>query len=189
MYMTAVLTKAAELQIQLTDQRFDEWLLEDVFHIRWWALPLLFIIDICVWWKVIDKSRLNEIILFAAITSIMILALDELGEELTLWDYPTDVFPLFPPVAAINLSCLPSFYAILYQFFSKWKGYVIASVLMAAFSCFVFEPIFIGLGMYQLLTWKPYYGFPLYFAIGIITKALLGMIKAINKKNSSPACT
>lgn len=187
--MTVVLSKATEIQLQLTDKRFDEWLLDDVFHLRWWALTLLFAIDVYLWWKVVDKSRLSEIILFAAITSVMILALDELGEELTLWDYPTDFFPLFPPVASVDLAALPFLYALIYQIFGKWKGYIIVSIIMSAFSCFVFEPIFLWLGMYQTITWKTYYGLPLYFAIAIIAKAALGMIKAINKKSRANLLT
>jgi hypothetical protein len=37
-----------------------------------------------------------------------------------------------------------------------------AMAVMAVFACFVFEPIFLWLGMYKTITWKVYYGLPLY---------------------------
>jgi hypothetical protein len=80
----------------LTLTRFEEWLRSDLFHLRWWVIVLLFALDILPLWKYVDKARLREIVFFSAVTAVMILILDELGEELTLWYYPTDVFPLFP---------------------------------------------------------------------------------------------
>jgi hypothetical protein len=114
----------------------------------------------------------------------MILILDEVGEELALWDYPVDIFPLFPPISAINLSCLPFLYSLVYQFFGTWKSFLIASAVMALFSCFIFEPLFALAGMYQLLAWKSYYGLPLYFAIGVGAKAFLSLAKRVESKRN-----
>lgn len=171
-----------ELQSKLTHLRFDEWLDADVFHVRWWILLILFAVDIWLWWLLADKKRLPEIVLFAAITSVMILILDEVGEEMTLWDYPTDVFPLFPPIASIDLACLPFLYALIYQYFKTWKSFVVLSAVMSLVSCFVFEPIFVWLKLYQMLNWKSWYGLPLYFAIGVLAKAILSLIDAVMDK-------
>ncbi len=89
---------AAELQWHLTCVRFEEWAQYDVFHFRWWLLIALYILCAYIWWRTVDKSRLMEIVLYSALIIIIILTLDELGEELTLWDYPVDIFPLFPPI-------------------------------------------------------------------------------------------
>lgn len=173
---------AVEIQMQLTIKRFTEWLVEDIFHLRWWLLLALYFLSFWIWWKLADKTRLNEIVLFTAIVSIKILILDELGEELALWDYPVDIFPLFPPIAAINLSALPFLYSIIYQTFSKWKAYIVASAVMSVFSCLVFEPLFVLAGIYQMLKWKSYYGLPIYFEIGVVSKLMLSGIQLISRK-------
>ena len=178
------MSNAIDLQLQLTITRFTQWLKDDVLHLKWLILLLIFVMAVYLWWKIIDKTRLHEIILFAAIASMMILVMDEVGEELTLWDYPVDIFPLFPPISAIDLSALPFLYAAIYQYFSQWKGYIIASIIMSLSSCFVFEPIFVWTGIYQMITWKSYYGLPLYFAIGIISRLILTFIKSVSRKRN-----
>ena len=172
-----------EVQWQLTTTRFYEWMQNDVFHFKWWLLLVLFIIFAYIWWKTVDKSRLNEIVLYTSLITIIALVLDELGEELTLWDYPYDLFPLFPPLTAIDLVCLPMVYSLIYQHFSTWKKFIIASIIMAAIFCFVLEPLFVLVGVYQMLKWKSYYGFPIYTSMGICIKAVVNMVYSKSAKS------
>lgn len=168
-----------ELQWQLTSARFEEWFQNDLFHFKWWILVSLYLLCAYIWWKTVDKRRLREIVLYTAIIILIILTLDELGEELTLWDYLVDVFPLFPPISAIDFSCLPLVYSLIYQHFRTWKSFTIASFMMAVIFCFVCEPIFVFAGIYQPLTWKYYYGLPIYFTMAISTKAAVIFIYKI----------
>ena len=174
---------AIEVQWQLTLARVDQWLQNEVFHFRWWLLLVLFAACAFFWWKKVDKSRLQEIVLYTAIITIITLVLDELGEELTLWDYPFDLIPLFPPLTAIDLSCLPIVYSMIYQHFRTWKGFVIASIVMAGIFCFLLEPLFVWIGVYQMLTWKSYYGFPIYLFMAIGAKALVSKIYTTSLKS------
>ena len=174
----------ADIQWKLTSARFEEWFQTELLRFRWWLLLLVFLFSIVVWWKTVDKSRLNEIILYAGIVTVMILILDELGEEMTLWDYPVEIFPLFPPIAAIDLASLPLVYSVIYQHFRTWKSFAIASIIMSVLSCFVLEPLFVLSGIYQMITWKTYYGLPLYFAIGICSKAIMVKIFRTQTKHS-----
>jgi hypothetical protein len=182
--MQTIVTDAlsvAEVQWHLTRTRFDEWMREDVFHFGWWFLLILFLISAFVWWKKVDKSRLYEIILYAVLISIITLILDELGEELTLWDYPIDIFPLFPPISAVDLASLPIIYSLIYQHFRTWKTFITATIVMAAINCFIAEPLFALGGIYQPLTWKYYYGFPIYIAMAICTKAVVIKLYKISR--------
>jgi hypothetical protein len=171
------------LQWELTLTRFEDWLKNDAFRFEWWLLLAVFLLSLFIWWKTVDKARLNELVLYAAIVSVMILVLDELGEELTLWDYPVEIIPLFPPIAAIDLASLPLVYSLIYQYFKTWKSFTVASIVMSVASCFVFEPLFVMSGIYQMITWKNYYGLPLYFAIAMCAKAMLARIFSIESKH------
>lgn len=172
--------KAAEIQWHLTCVRFEGWMREDVFRFRWWLLLMIFIVSAYMWWKIVDKSRFSEIVLYMVLISISALILDELGEELCLWDYPTDIFPLFPPISAVDLASMPIVYAIIYQYFNKWKTFITAMVITSAVFSFILEPLLVFAGLYQPLTWKYYYGFPIYFLIAVCTKAVV--IKFYNIK-------
>jgi hypothetical protein len=170
---------AIELQLELSRTRIDMWLRNSAFRWRWWALLLLFLVIVFLWWKLVDKRRLGENILYTALIVLVVLILVELGEELSLWDYPVDVIPLFPPISAIDLVCLPFVYSMVYQMFRTWKGFTLASLAMAVIFCFVCEPIFVFLGIYQTITWKYYYGLPIYFTMAILTKAAVGLLYRI----------
>jgi hypothetical protein len=171
-----------DVQKQLTTARLDEWMRNEVFHLRWWFLLVLFIISLYIWWKIVDKSRLHEIVLYTAMIIILVLVLDEFGEELILWDYPYDLLPLFPPLFSVDLASLPIVYSLVYQYFRKWKGFIIASVVMAGIFCFILEPLLVLAGVYQMLKWKSYYGFTIYIFIALGTKALVNLIYSIHSR-------
>lgn len=173
-----------EVQWKLTMARFDEWIKGDVLSFHWWSLLVLCIICAYAWWKLTDKSRLNELILYTGLIIIMIIVLDELGEELSLWVYTTDLFPIFPPITAIDFSCMPMVYSLIYQYFRPWKSFIIATVVMAIIFCFACEPIFVWSGIYKMLKWKSYYGFPIYISLAIMSKAVVNKIYCISKHNN-----
>lgn len=180
--MDAEMQTMMKVQQELTRARLDDWV-EKLFSPGWWFLLFLFIISTIIWWKTANKAKLPEIILHASIIIIMTLALDQLGEELSLWYYPVDVTPLFPPLSAVDLSSLPMVYSIIYQRFSKWKGFLIASILMSSIFCFILEPLFVWIGVYQPIIWKSYYGFPIYIAMGIIAKAAADKVRSVAAKS------
>lgn len=176
---TIVLQPDVELQWKLTCARFDEWIKTDLFTIKWWFMIFLFAATSFYWWKSVDKSRLNEIIFYTAIIIIFILILDELGLELTLWDYTSDLFPLFPPISAINLSCIPMVYSLIYQYFMTWKSFITSTVVMAVIFCFICEPFFVWIGVYQMLYWRSYYGFPIYILLAVLGKIIVIKVNKI----------
>lgn len=175
----------SETQWLLTSTRFEEWMKNDVFHFRWWFLLGFFIISAYTYWKMVDRSRLTEITLFTALVTILTLVLDELGEELTFWVYPVDIVPLFPPLTSVDLASLPIVYSLIYQYCNGWWKFTIASIVTAAIFSFILEPLLVWGGFYQTLTWKYYYGFPLYIAMAICLKAVVSKLFKITESNKS----
>jgi hypothetical protein len=169
-----------EDQWRLTAMRFYEWVRDELFSPNWWILAALFVLTALIWWKKVDKSRLGEMLLYTALIIIFIIILDELGEELSLWYYTADIFPLFPPINAVDISCMPAVYMLVYQYSKNWKAFIIATVVMALVFCFVFEPIFVWSGIYAMLTWKSYYGLPIYIFIGLASKAVISIINSVS---------
>jgi hypothetical protein len=184
--------KDVEIQRDLTEIHFKEWLLNDVFQYKWWLLLGLIIVLLFIWWIMLDKSRLHDICLYAVLAAIIFMGLNEYGEELTLWDYPTDIISVFPPLSSINLIVIPLIYSIIYQYFKSSKNFILAAIITSAVICLIFEPIFSWIGFYQLLKWKYYYSFPIYAVISICIRAIVIRInkytikcKSMQSKSSS----
>lgn len=172
----------AKIQKHLTSMRIDQWLREDLFHFSWWLLLAMIIGLALIWWKLVDKKRLLEICLYAMLTFIIVIGLDEYGEELSLWDYPTDIMPIFRPLTAVNLSILPIVYSLIHQYFSTWKSFIAAITIMTAVFCFIFEPALAWGKLYQPLMWKYYFGFPIYIATAICVRLAVIHIYNITEK-------
>lgn len=173
--------KEVGIQKQLTEIHIDLWKGSVFLHPKWWLLILLLLLLIIVWWRVCDKSRAKEICLFAGLMTIISLGINEYGEELTLWEYPVDIIPVFPPLSSINLVALPLIYSIVHQHFKTWKGYIFSSFIASVLICFILEPVLSWLEFYRLLKWEYYLGVPLYFTASVCVRAAVGKIKKIER--------
>ena len=168
--------KDVNIQRQLTEMHIKEWQQNDVFQAKWYLLILAVIVVWVIWWIFLDKSRFSEISLFVVFSIILFLGVHEYGEELTLWDYPTDIIPVFPPMSSINLVCLPVIYSLVYQHFSQRKSFILADIITSAAICFIFEPLLSWAQFYALLHWNYLFNFIIYAAITIFIRTVLTKI-------------
>ncbi len=181
-FITEGLPPDVAQQWKLSSDRLDEWLRGEVFTLKWWVLLAMFLLMAVLWWKLANKKRLAELALYTAFIIIFIIVLDELGEELSLWYYTVDLIPWFPPITAVDITCMPLVYMLIYQYCKTWKSFLIATVIMSAVFCFVLEPLFVWVDVYRMLTWKSYYGLPLYVAIAVASKFAVRSINFISAK-------
>jgi hypothetical protein len=172
-------------QWRLTETRFGEWLRDELFTWQWWALLALMIGTAFLICKLADRKRLVETATFTTIIILFIIILDEIGEEMSLWYYPIDVFFMFPPTTAVDISCMPLAYMLIFQWFRGWKSFALATAAMSLLFCLAVEPVFVRSGMYVMLKWKSIYGFPIYALIAFAAKAAVQLIR----KRSMPCAS
>jgi len=165
-----------DLSIQLQIQH---WLKYELFTPQACLLLGMLILPWFVWWKLVDKKRFLEIIIFGMLICTAATILDEVGCQLNWWDYRYDIEPLFPRLIPMNFTVLPIMYMLIYQYFTKWKSFITANIIASALFSFVGEPLFSMTGIYVLLKWKHYYSFPIYFILAIIFKLILNWIKKV----------
>jgi hypothetical protein len=176
-----------ELRTKLKDTNIKYWFNENVFTFPWWVLLIGTVIFIIFWWRFLDKSRISEILLYGFMATTLIMFLDVVGTSALLWGYPNMLFPLVPPVIAIDIGHLPIIYMMIYQYFQSWKSFFIAMTIGSLIISFVFEPTAVCLGIYEMNNWKHIYSFPIYILIGVFFKWLIIKIKNLesNKKKSN----
>lgn len=184
--------QSVDIQKHLSAMHLDAWLKDDVFTFRWWLLLSLIIISLVLWWLMLDKSRLKELLLFTALGVILSLGLHEYGEELIFWDYPTDIIPFFPPLSSIDLLILPLSYSLAYQYWGKRRPYIKAVLIITAIVCFMIEPLLARIGLYQLLNWQYYYSYPLFLALALslryITMLLIRLTEKGRREKGGASC-
>lgn len=170
---------AQNISIQL---QIHHWLKYELFTPQCGLLLLMLILPWFIWWKLADKKRFLEIIIYGLLISIVSTLLDEVGCQLNLWEYRYDIEPLFPRLIPMNYTMLPVGYMLIYQHFAKWKSFIAASIIMAAVFAFIGEPVMAMTGIYVLLKWKHFYSFPIYLILAIIFKGALKWIMRVHQR-------
>lgn len=163
----------------LTYARIDNWIDTDFNTLGWWLQIALLVITLLVWWKLVDKKRLVELTFYGFAIMTVSIWLDEAGYELGLWYYPIDLIPVFPPSTAIDYVMLPAIYALVYQYCSSWRSFIIGTSILAGLFSFILEPLLVKFGFYVPICWNYYYSFPAYIAIGILMRITVEKLKTI----------
>jgi len=166
-----------EAQKNLLEINYTYWIEHVLFSFNWWFLIILTILPWGIWWRFVDKKRIIEISLMGALVMISAVILDVIGVSLLLWLYTYKNIQMIPILSTIDLTIVPIVYMFVYQFFPKWKSYLIALVVVTTGSAFIAEPLFVWMDIYIQYSWKHMYSFFIYITIGIIFKWLIQKMK------------
>lgn len=170
---------------ELADMRLEYWINHDLFSFQWWLLVVVLIVPWIIWWKYVDKNRLSQILLFGTLLMLLVMMLDDLGVETHLWSYPYQLISMMPRLISIDQGIIIIAHMFLYQYFSKWKKFIIANTVMAIIFTFVFEPIVVWLDIYRLENWRYIYSLPIYILKAVLIKWIVDEVilkRQINSK-------
>ena len=169
------LKKASEYSIE-------HWTKYEVNTWRWWLNISLWIIPLIIWWRLVDKKRIFEILFLGSMISLLSIFADIYGSELVTWAYMYRVVPNIPRLIPIDIGVMPVGYMIIYQYFPRWKEYSIAVLILALLYTIVGETLMIYLDLYKLYTWRIIYSFPIYIIFGIIAKLVVNWLIKVKEK-------
>jgi hypothetical protein len=174
-----------ELHEQLVDMRIDYWLEKNLFTLQWWILLFVLIIPWAIWWKLVDKKRIHEILLFGSFLTVLVLLLDNLGVELILWSYPHQLVSIIPSQIPVDNGIIIVAHMLIYQYFRRWQTFITANIVMALIFTFVAEPITVWLEIYRLDNWEYIYSLPIYILKAVMIKALVQKVFSLSQKGGA----
>ena len=161
-----------EMQRQLRDASMIHWA-KYVFNTwQWWLNIAALILPIILWWKLVNKKKLMEIVVYGFFVSSLAILLDTIGETSVLWEYPYLVIPMDYILIDTDYAVLPVVYMLAYQYFPTWKGFISVNILISAIFSFLAEPLLLWLGLYEVHGWKFIYSFPIYVVIAIVSRLI-----------------
>jgi hypothetical protein len=172
-----------KIRNELHNKYSEYWLNNNLFSLAWWLMLILCISLWFIWWKLVNKTKLLEIVAFGTMVGLIASVIDIIGCENVLWGYPNDLDPLITPLTVTDFCLIPISYMFLYQYFVNWKSFVIASVLLSAFYVCVAESLAEQLGIFQLNHWKHIYDFPMYILLALLLKWVINKIVLIQKNS------
>lgn len=182
----SLLGEMEDVHRKLTELRQDYWLHYDLFSPQWWLMLAALVLPWIVWWKLVDKARLKDMMLYGVSIGYLIFLLDHFGYELNLWTYPHKLLRFIPELSAVDFAMLPVLHMLVYQYFTKWRSFLIAETIMGAVFAFVLEPLSVWIDLYEMLNWRHVYSFPIYVAKSALVKgALEGLLRRGGRSSAS----
>lgn len=165
-----------QARIALKTINLKHWLELNLFSPVWWLMLIIFIATWFIWWKLVNKTKLLEIVTYGLLVAFLFTILDFIGAEYVLWGYPNMILPLMPSLFVADLGSFPVIYMLIYQYFPDWIKFTIAITIASSFLAFIAEPIAVSLDIYQMNNWQHLYSFPIYIALALILKWILKKI-------------
>jgi hypothetical protein len=180
----ALAEKIIELKRSLLQLSIQHWLNYELFTWQWWAKFIYMIVPIIIWYKLLDRKRISEIVSYGLLVSLILTILDVIGFNFVLWEYPIRSLPI--GFFIINdVVFLPIVYMLFFQYYSEWKSFIVANIFLSIVGSFIVEPLYILMGTYKELTWRHTYSFFLYVFVAIFCKCIINKINYIYIKNQT----
>lgn len=99
-----------------------------------------------------------------------------MGASFMLWKYKHTLTPV-STLIEIHIMQMPLVYMIIYQYFEKWKHFLIVVTMNAFIFSFILEPLLVWLQIYELYKWKHIYSFVPYILIAVLCKLIINRLK------------
>ncbi|TCL40191.1 hypothetical protein EV210_101392 [Anaerospora hongkongensis] len=160
-----------QLRIQLWNISYSDYINQSLFSYQWWGIVALLIIVYTIWWKLVDKTRLIEILLFGSFVTVMSTLFDLWGISAARWQYNIGLLPFQLAPFPFDYSVIPILLMLSYQYSSSWLTYIINSSLSSAFISFIIGPSFLYFGIMSYFDWNF-----IYFFLGDIAMAAIARV-------------
>jgi len=166
-----------QLRFELWNLTYTQWKTQTLFSIQWWSIVAIIAISYVIWWVIVDKRRLSEILLYGSFVSIQRIAFDIIGTNAILWSYNIRETPFFPSPFSLDFTLMALVFMVIYQYCHSWKKFLIWTGVTTGIICFAVYPVLIKLGFLKLYNWNLLFAFILVFGVPVFSRwVLLGVL-------------
>jgi hypothetical protein len=169
------------LEDKLYHLELNGWLKNEFLTWEWWILVVFLVVPWVIWAKLVKRDIILEILLFGTIIILTTTLLDVVGAQYSFWDYPIAFLPFIPRAFPFDFSMVPVAYMLLYQYFRRWKSFILAQIIMALTYAYIGEPFCEWVKLVNYLEWRYRYSFIYYIIVGIVTRALILKLASLSK--------
>lgn len=167
----------------------DKWLSEQFLSPVWIGLFLFVSFTYILFFYLADKKRFIELLLFGSLVAVAFSVYDSIGELIGLWSTFFRMVPLQQNFFMSDLTIIPLYAMLIYQYANSWKTFFIGTVVWAALIAFVFYYTILNqLNVFIYLTpFGPYIDFVFLMLIGLIARGILVVLLNIEMKQGNLA--
>lgn len=169
-------------QKRSTAMRFQHWIHVELFSWQWWAMLIVWFGAVIVWWRIADKRRIIELLMYGFMSAYLITVLDAIGTELGAWAYGHKVLPLFNRLIPVDFGALSIIYMTIYQAVKPWKTFLAVHVILGFLMAFLVEPLVTRSQVYIPLQWSHLYSFPIYIVIPVALRLVMQQLFRVQNR-------
>lgn len=174
-----------QTRITLHELVLAKWLAEDVFSLRWWGMVVLITLSYLLCFSLLDKRRLSRIFLFGSLLAIGITVYETVGVSFVFWFCATPILPIVPCLFAADLTVLPLYYLLVFQYTTTWRQFSIWNLITVSIFSLILQPLLVYFGIYELDNWLSVYNIPMLFALAMLARAITLLIIGIEQRQPS----
>jgi hypothetical protein len=166
-----------QLRLELWNLTYTQWKTQTLFSIQWWSLVALIAIYYAIWWVIVDKRRLSQILLFGSFVAVGRIVMDIIGTNAVLWSYDIRETPFFPSPFENDFTLIALVLMVVYQYCHSWKKFLVWTGVVTGIISFVYFPILIKFGFVKLYHWNLFYSFVLIIGMAAFSRwVVLGVL-------------
>jgi hypothetical protein len=154
----------------------------NLFTVKYWGIIAFIIVAYMVWYKLTDKSRLVDLLLFGSFLAVMRFIIDLAGVTAGLWFYKEHTVPLSPSPFFHVLTITPLTYMLVQQYSANWRQFFIWNAVATGLIQGVVLPLFSLLGYMQLMHWNYLYGFIVMYVAATLSRAAFHLVIQVQHK-------
>lgn len=154
-----------QAKMTMHDLVYTKWLTEDLFSPKWWGFVILIIVSYTICFSLLDKRRYTQILLFGSLITVPTIVFDIFASNFSLWSYKSRLIPTIPSPIVYDLTIVPLYYMLVYQYNNTWKSFLIWNGVAAGIIGFVYFPILSAIQVVKIEEHWSYFGF---FAVNFV---------------------
>ncbi|MZP28296.1 hypothetical protein GTO91_00975 [Heliobacterium undosum] len=149
------------------------YLSTELFTFNWWFLLAILIGTYALWWKIIEKKRLLELLLFGSFIAVSVGFVEGIGTTSGIWGYKYKLVPIVPSLFPFDYTLVPIIYMTIYQYTTSWRTYFTTTSVASALYAFGFNPLLVSMDILHIEHWNHIYNFILLLTISNLARFVL----------------
>lgn len=161
--------------------RIESWQIKELLWqqgfltFNWWFIAITIAIAYIVWWKLADKKRIIELLLFGSFIAVTRVIFDVWGITSGRWTYVIDLVPLGISLFLNDLTIIPLILMLVYQFYPAWSKFLLSLLAVQSAFSFALLPLLSYLGILVIYNWHYAYTFIFMIITATIMKAIMAL--------------
>lgn len=154
----------------------------DVGTPTYWGVIAVIVVAYTGWYRLTDKRRLADLLLFGSLLAVMRMITDVAGVSSGFWYYKVRILPMAPSIFLYNLTIIPLTFMLVQQYSSNWKQFFVWTGAACTFVCFGILQTLVRIDLLVLMHWNYVYAFIVMYIEAIVARGAFHLVIQVQEK-------